>query len=369
MAIRPEIPERVPIENVEVEYVGPRKPEKPGFNRVRLLGITPTEIELAVREFLQAGTKLSFTMHVKGIRDVLKADGEVKQCRRIIVMKQDAFSVLLQFGKLTPAQASKVKWAQDQLAPKQRAAPIRREEEKRAPAQPAAAAATGAAPAAVAAKPAEAPAATAAKPGTVKRPVALLQLIQVLDRFVVTDDLILSVIEAAEAGMDVEVLYPTKPEDADAVVEDEPSEASETSLPPEGGVARPLHVYRLANNAKLYFAESGLPQGPASELLYLSRLKSPESCFAVELGVDTMTHAGTPSFKRGSILVFSTVEKVEDGDFAFVRSRTTDEFAQVFFDKEEVRLRPLNPLCRERVARRNEIKALCKLVGHYQDNG
>ena len=53
MAIRPEIPDRTPVENVEVEYErvsGPKRPTKPGFNRVRLLDIDEGMLELATRE-------------------------------------------------------------------------------------------------------------------------------------------------------------------------------------------------------------------------------------------------------------------------------------------------------------------------------
>ena len=94
----------------------------------------------------------------------------------------------------------------------------------------------------------------------------------------------------------------------------------------------------------------------------------PETCFAVELGMDTMTQAGWPSFKKGSILVFSTSERVENGDFAFLKLRGNDEFAQVFMEKnEDLRLRPLNPQYREHIARRTEVQTVCKLIGCYED--
>ena len=69
-----------------------------------------------------------------------------------------------------------------------------------------------------------------------------------------------------------------------------------------------------------------------------------------------------------SLLLFSINEPVNSGDFAFIKSRQVDEFAQVFFDKtDEIRIRPLNSNYRERVARRSEVRLLCKLVGHYAD--
>jgi len=385
MAIRAEYPERFPIANVEVEYDragAASKTRKPGFTRVRLLGLElrQNQIELATRESLPVGEKLTFAMHVKGVRNFVSAEGEVKAMpRRITVLKQPAFSVVLQLGKLTSDQAAKMTWAGEQLAPRQRTGPVRRDEEKPAPgatpnapksgrdAAAAPSAASGATSVADESAPAEATPAPAETPQQIKRPVALLLLIDALHKCEVTDDLVLSILEVAEANVDVEALYPTSADDAPAVAEGKEAEASEAAPRPEG-VVRPMSVYRLASNARLYFSEANLPVGPPSELIYLSRLKSPETCFAVELGTDSMTSSDTPSFKPGSILVFSTTAKVESGDFAFVRGRTGDEFAQVFLEKnEDVRIRPLNPKYHEHTMRRSEARAMCKLIGCYED--
>ena len=113
---------------------------KPGFTRVRLLAIHQTEIELATREAIPVGEKLNFTLHVKGVKNFVSAAGEVKKDSvRITVLKQPAFAVTVQIGKLSGDQTAKIAWAEEQLMPRQRTAPLRREEERPAGAAPAAA--------------------------------------------------------------------------------------------------------------------------------------------------------------------------------------------------------------------------------------
>lgn len=373
MAIqRQQIEDRTPVENVEIEYhrVTARRTDKPRFSRARLLDISKENIELGTREPFHGGEKLSLTVHAKAVQDFVTVEAEVTKCFRVTVMKQSAFCVQLDFVKLTKEQEGKIAWTVERYAHKSRPAPIRgrlrageraaagREREARLAERPAARRGATAV-------------AAATRGGGVKRPVALLDLIDRLDQFEVTDDVVLAVLEAAEAGMDVEVLYPieqqTKTVDVEETVEEEVSSAP--ALPE--GQARPISVYRLSSNTRLHFSEEGLPVGPATELIYLSRLKSPESCFAIELGNNTMTQDGFPSFKRGSILIFSTKRTVKSGDFAFVKTRTSDDFVQVFFDEtgDRVRLRPLNPDHGERSVRRHEARMLCKLIGCYEDHG
>jgi len=370
MAIRAEIQERTPLENAEMEYErepGRRKQRRPGFNRARLLDLMAESVEIGAREAFQREERVSLTMHVKGVRDFVKVQGKVRKCTRVNILRQPAFAIFIEFDRLDSSQVKKLSWARDQLVPKRRPVRLKREEETPAPTP--------------APTPTPAPAANTREttppekvvppPETtarIRRPVALLELIDGLDRFEVTSDLVLAIIEAAEAGMDVEVLYPqesARPQ----LAEGEPAEEETVgeNLPGKGQ-ARPMNVYRLARNTQLYFSEEGRPVGPAAELIYLSRLQAPESCFAVVLELDTMFQPGTQGFKRGSILLFSTTERVDSGDFAFVKSRSGDEFAQVFFDKQDsVRIRLLNPKYRERVVRRSEVRLLCKLVGHYED--
>lgn len=371
MAIRPEIKDRVPLENVEIEYerTGTRsKPAKPGFNRARLLDISSSSVEMATREPFYQDDKLSLTLHVKGVRDFLKLEVTVQEtAHRINLLKQPAYSVVMQYGKLTADQIGKIAWAQDQLVPKHRpVTAIRREEEKSTVSQTSVGTTVSAPPTPSPAAPAAEKPAEAAKPREqVKRPVALLKLIDALAKFDVTEDLIMAMIEAAEAGMDVEVLYPAANDSQLAADETTAQELPAESTPAEG--ARPMSVYRLSSNTRLYFAESGKPVGPAAELIYLSRIKSPDECFAVELGNDSMTQPGAPSFKRGCILIFSTTGQVKDGDIAFIKTRAADEVAQVFFEKDEVRLRSFNAQHRERVVRRSEARVICRLIGHYED--
>ncbi len=367
MPLRPDIPERTPIDHVEVEYdrtSARRRAHRPRFNRARLLNISEDSLELAARESFPHHEKLTLSMHVRGVRDFAKFDGVVERCVRIIVLKQPAFSVSVRLDRLNDDQAKKLVWAREQFVPKVRpAGPVRREPETPPPGP------ATAQPAAVPAATAQRTAVREARPSQprveqVQRPVALLELIERLDRFEVSEDLIMAVLEAAEAGMDVEVLYPKETEVEQAEAEELPSVAP----PPVEGQARPINVYRLAGNTRLHFSDKGLPVGPAAELLYLSRLSSQETCFAVQLGVDGMTQQSLPSFKRNSILVFSRSEPVENGDFAFVKTRAGDEFGQVFFeDNNEMRIRPLNPRYRSRVVRRREVQVLCKLIGCYQD--
>jgi len=372
MASRPEIPERTPIEKVEVEYErtsASSKPRRPGFTRVRLLAISQTEIELATRELIPVGEKLNFTLDIKGVKNFVRAAGEVKKKTvQISVLKQPAFSVTVQIGKLTGDQTAKMAWAEEQLMPRQRTSLRRREEEQPAAAAPVAAGQPAPAATAVAERPAPvetAPAADEAAPG-VNRPVALLQLLDALDKFQVNDDLVLAIVEAAETGLDVETLYAAKPEEL--IEESEESSVADVAMPSDG-IVRPMNVYSFADNTRLYFSETNAVIGPPSGLIYLSRIQTPQTCFALELGSDSMMNtSGGRSFKPGSILIFSSDAKVENGDFAYVKTRMGDEFAQVFVEKnEDLRLRPLNPQYREHLARRTEIQIVCKLVGWYED--
>ena len=366
MAIRLAVQERVPLDNCEVEYErssGSRKERRPGFNRARLLDIGKEQTDIATREAFRNGEKVQLTFHVKTVRDFLKVPGTVHKSTRINILKQPAFSVLLTFEKISDDQAKKLAWIREQLVPKTPVRPIRRPEDEPAAKEKAPAAAP------VARQQEKKAVADAASPpagGSVQRPVALLELIDQLDNFQVTDDLIMAVIEAAEGGMDVEVLYPASAKGGSAETYDE--EESAAAMFPTDGQAKPMNVYRLAANTRLHFSKEGVPVGPPIGLFYLSSIRSPETCFAVQLDTDHMAHAGAPSFRRGSTLIFDAKTKAESGQFAFVKSRGGDEFAQVFLDKgDEVRLRPLNAAHPEQVLRRSEIKLICRLVGCYED--
>ena len=104
--------------------------------------------------------------------------------------------------------------------------------------------------------------------------------------------------------MTLNTLYAAEPDEV--IEEDEEPSAANVAMPSDG-VVRPMNVHRLANNARLYFSEANVVIGPPSELIYLSRLKTPQTCFALELGSDSMMNAaGGRSFKPGSILIFSS---------------------------------------------------------------
>jgi len=362
MGVRPEIVERKPFDDVEVEYglssSGRRAGRKARFNRARMLSITRETLELGSREPFYEGDRLNLTVHAKRIPDFLKLEAEVVKCSRVTVLRQQAYCVEMRFGKLPQEDVAKVAWLIEQFMPKRPQGPVRREAPTPAPA-PAVKEEPKAAP--VAPAPAETVRSTPAAE-TVKRPVALLELIRKLDEFEVTNDLIWAVVEAAEAGMDVEALYAAEGEESAQVEE----ESAEAMTPAGGGPARPISVFRLGANTNLPFGADGMPASPASEMFYYSRLAEPEKCFAVEIGVDTMSHSGWPTFPPGTVCVFSTSQPASSGEFAFVKVRGKDHFAQVFLDeKDSVRIRFLNPACPEMTASRHEVRVMCKLLGYY----
>jgi hypothetical protein len=367
------IVEYEPVEGVEIEYAsaeGGRKAKAPRFKRARLLDIAQEQIELGSREAFQKRTKLKLTIHTKRVQDLLTVVGQVAECSRCTVLRQQAFHVALKYVDVDDELRSKIAWAAAQYG-KERSRPARRpvreapareeeaEPEKEAPAEVEA-------PTAPAETPAPAATAAALRGAEVDRPVALLELIRKLDDLEVTDDLIRAVIEAAEADMDVEVLFPKR----EAAMEETAREAPTTGPAPAAaptGPVRPINVYRLSSRSSLHFSASGMPASPAAEMFYYSGLPAPETCFAAVLESDTMAGEGSPSIPSGALLVFSTSEPVEDGDFAYLKVRGNDTFAQVFQGKEDVlRIRFLNPAYPEEVVKRREIRVMCRLVGVYE---
>lgn len=196
----------------------------------------------------------------------------------------------------------------------------------------------------------------------VVRPVALLALIERLEKWTIDDDLIAAVIEAAEAGIQIDSLYENG---AAAAVESAEEKEERAAAKPAGAV--PMPVYRVGDGSLIHFNKEGKPVGPPIQYFFTSKFSS-ESAFGCELAADSMISNAPPCFRRGDVLIFSVEKKVESGDFAFVKTRGGDEFVQVFFHKDEtVRLRPLNSKFFERTVRRPEIKAMFKLVGRFQE--
>ena len=377
MANRPEIVERTPIQDVEVQFAHASSSKRSGktrFSRGRLLDIEPERVEVGLREAFFPGERLALTLHTKTVRNFLKVDAEVQESTRVTILRQPAYAIELTYGKLNNDQKSKIAWASKELAPRQRT-PTRierpaieaEEEDTPMPATPLPETAT-----AVAEQPAPTP-----TPGLerdmsdsgIRRPVALLELIDKLDNLEVTDDLIWAVIEAAEADMDVEVLYPTRKPvvSSGAAPTVESFDEEEEAAPAPPAQARPINVYRLAPNTNLHFSKSGLPAGPAHGMIYVSQLAEPEQCFAVELGVDTMVQTLDPSFPEGSVLIFNIGASVENGDFAYMKLRGKDVFAQLFYSgDDEVRVRFLNHAYPEQAAKRREVRMLYRLVGFFR---
>ncbi len=203
-----------------------------------------------------------------------------------------------------------------------------------------------------------------ARSGSVQRPVALLKLIDELESFEVTDQLVRAVIESAESGLTIESLFATEVAVEARETETVEEEMMEAPPPP---TAEPIAVYRLGGGARLHWGDKDMPVGPPTGHIYVSRLAD-EKCFACEVADDSMTsEQGEPTFKMRDIVLFSTSARVEDGDLAYVKTRDKDEFAQIFFEDDEmVRFRPLNGRYKERAVNRFEIRNMCKLRGRFQ---
>ncbi len=197
----------------------------------------------------------------------------------------------------------------------------------------------------------------------VARPVALLTLIERLENWKVDDDLIAAAVEAAEAGIDIDSLYEGE---SGGALESAAEEKAEARAGGPTSVA-PIPVYRLGENTLIHFTREGKPMGPPIQFFFSSKLSS-ETSFGCELVAESMIADVPPYFQKGDILLFSIDKKVENGDLAFVKTRSGDEFTQIFFLKDDlVRLRPLNARHAERTVRRAEIKAVFKLIGRYQE--
>ena len=196
----------------------------------------------------------------------------------------------------------------------------------------------------------------------IARPVALLALIERMESWTVTDDLTSALLELAEAGMQIDSVY----KDAVPHIPAEAAgEKQQSAAAPSQAVLMP--IYRLSEGTIIHFGKDNKPISPPIHHVFISRLGN-EGSFGCELQADSMVTDAQPRFKRGDILIFSTDRKVESGDFVFVKTRGADEFTQVFFGQgDQVRLRPLDPKHPERVARRFEIKMMCRLIGRYQD--
>ena len=372
MAIHQAIVARIPIEDVEVSYSllsASRRGRKARFAKARLLTVTRETMELGSREAFHPGEKLSLVVNTKRIKDFLRIDGEITKSSRVTVLRQQAYAVEVALVKPNAAQQNKLAWATTHLAPKEKPdrlgrKPQERAKEKAAP--PAAAQSADTAKDASGAPPdAKVEAETAGE--EVVRPQALLDLISTLDTFEVSNDLIWAVIEAAEAGMDVEVLFPVAKKDTPADEEAEEEEEVAAPLPP--GQARPINVYRLAGNTTLHFSSKGMPVSPPSDMFYYSGLKSPQTCFALNLELDFMAREEGPSFKVGSVLLFSTKAPVTSGDYVYLKVRGKDVFAKVLFGKDDtVRIRFLNQDYPERQVKRREVRMMYKLIGAYQSS-
>jgi len=195
----------------------------------------------------------------------------------------------------------------------------------------------------------------------VQRPVALLELIGLLENFEVTPELVVGLLEAAEQDVTVEQLF-----DIDERPEVRPRRrVAKEERPRED--AKPMPVYRLDGKAPIHFSEEGVPVTPPVDHLYFTRMAE-EACFAGEVTDDRMTQDGQPSFRPGDIVVFGNTSRAENGSFVFVKMRNEkDEFTQIFFGRDDhIRLRPLNGNYQERSARRADVLAMFKVIARLE---
>lgn len=194
----------------------------------------------------------------------------------------------------------------------------------------------------------------------VNRPVALLELISMLEQFEVTEELVLLVVESVEQNIKVEDLFGYEKQEEVRprhVVEEEQEEEPE---------AKPVLIYRLSPQSRLHFNEQGMPVAPPVGHIFFSDLNAAE-CFGCEIQSDRMSWDGGVSFKPGDIVIFSKSAKVEDGSFVFAQTRQGEDFSQMFMaDEDHVRLRPLNAAYPEAPYRRSEVKVCYKMVMRLQ---
>jgi len=196
----------------------------------------------------------------------------------------------------------------------------------------------------------------------IQRPVALLSLISKLESFPVTDELVLGVLEAAEQNLAVEDLFKTNGE-----VSEEARPRRVAPEPKKEAENKPIPVYRLAPESRLHFNEEGMPVAPPVDALFYSKIDAAE-CFACELQTDRMSRAdGGLSFVPGDVIIFSKSAKVENGCYAFVATKSGNEFTQVFFGQDDqIRLRPQNGNNPEVSLKRGEVKICYRMIARLQ---
>jgi len=333
-----------------------RRGAKPQTGHVLNLGQGGMHILCSDQVELRVGDKLAVNLHLKGRHSWLKTTAEVRWCRK--VPGRPFKRAGLRFQELDAEQLRLVRNLEHDQLPVQ-AAEIRGQtgrliENYKLPAETSE---PGAKPRSVEAALEAESRRFGLRRKEVQRPVALLELIALLEGFEVNEDLILSVLEAVSQGISVEDLFDLETREEirpkrRRVIEQKPKEET-----------RVIPVYRLDGKTALHFNEDGVPVTPPVDHVYLSRMAE-DALFAAEVQDDRMTQNAGYSFRPGDLLVFSKSAKVENGNFAFVKSKSeADEFAQVFLSRDDqVRLRFLNANHPERMIRRSEVRAMFKLM-------
>jgi transcriptional regulator with XRE-family HTH domain len=112
--------------------------------------------------------------------------------------------------------------------------------------------------------------------------------------------------------------------------------------------------------------DQGGPTGLVEMILRLPA--SSGDVFALRVPDESMSAPdGLGGFHAGEVIVFEEQE-VHSGEFALARTRELATFRQVIFERQSVRLAPLNRAYAERTLPRSEIENLWKLVGHFREH-
>lgn len=137
------------------------------------------------------------------------------------------------------------------------------------------------------------------------------------------------------------------------------------------GKLLPVVLYSTNSGYGVTLDKSGVVNG--TEELTLQLPPVPGRVFATRAYDDSMenhsTKASSVSIRKGEIIVFSDQPPVKSGDLAFIQLRDKALFRQVSLVSGDgrIRLLPLNRKHKERIVRRSEIRALCKLVRRIQE--
>ena len=110
----------------------------------------------------------------------------------------------------------------------------------------------------------------------IARPVKLLALLEKIEGWQVDTEVITAVMEAAEAGIQIDSIYEgSRTEAVDATVEEEEERAAEVEA------AQPVGIYRLGDGTVIHFGFSSLRIRTSTSVPSTSTVRSVTSCFNI----------------------------------------------------------------------------------------